>query len=150
MFEDAQRIVFYCFIMHYKNMTFFVIFAACFFQAKYRCWPQTVDASRSVMFQSTWEKLFHRKRIVKHDRKIKFTTKISKLEAGGKPSTRFPPERLVEHIITWAARTKTPEQGQGLKPDPDPDPDPQARERAPASGSRSGLRPRQRPQRTWF
>ena len=72
------------------------------------------------------------------------------LEAGGKPSTRFPPERLVEHIITWAARTKTPEQGQALKPDPDPDPDPQARERAPASGSRSGLRPRQRPQRTWF
>ena len=93
------------------------------------------------MFQSTWEKLFHRKRIVKHDRKIKFTTKISKLEAGGKPSTKFPPERLVEHIITS-------QEGQGLKPDPDPDPDPQARERAPASGSRSGLRPRQRPQRT--
>ena len=79
---------------------------------------------------------------------MKFTTKKNKLEAGGKPSTRFPPERLVEHIITCTARTKTPEQGQGLKPDPDPDPDPQARERAPASGSRSGLRPRQRPQRT--
>ena len=50
------------------------------------------------MFQSTWEKLFHRKRMVKHDRKIKFTTQISKLEAGGKPSTKFPPERLVDGL----------------------------------------------------
>ena len=56
------------------------------------------------MFQSTWEKLFHRKRIVKHDRKIKFTTKKNKLEAGGKPSTRFPPDGLVEHSPACSER----------------------------------------------
>ena len=32
MLGQAQRIVFYCFIMHYKNMTFFAIFARYFFK----------------------------------------------------------------------------------------------------------------------
>ena len=156
MFGDAQRIVFYCFIMHYKNMKFFVIFALYFFNLNIVAGHKPLTPAGPLCSKVLGKNYFIENELSNMIEKSNLRPKkinlsfFAQLEAGGKPSTRFPPERLVEHIITWAARTKTPEQGQGLKPDPDPDPDPQARERAPASGSRSGLRPRQRPQRTWF
>ena len=129
MFGDAQRIVFYCFIMHYKNMTFFVIFAWCFFKLNIVAGHKPLTPAGPLCSKVLGKNYFIENELSNMIEKSNLRPKFlnfsfsaqhkpsshlhpyysfracwrmlyESLDAGGKPSTRFPPERLVEHIIT--------------------------------------------------
>ena len=81
-------------------MTFFVIFARCFFKLNIVAGHKPLTPAGPLCSKVLKKNHFIENELSNMIEKSNLRPKKIKLEAGGKPSTRFPPERLVEHIIT--------------------------------------------------